>query len=132
MMNLFMRSRMCMKIIVHGQMELFATNWEIQVLKSSGVSTIVSAVSQIAQIQTHREDVRLPFCGVPIMQEQKKYRSVPNVPKPSHIRNANTVALESSNHKQKSKPPVSKPRRLGRLSTRITNTNTTRKTNIHF
>lgn len=60
-----------MKIIVHGQMELFATNWEIQVLKSSGVSTIVSAVSQIAQIQTHREDVRLPFCGVPIMQEQK-------------------------------------------------------------
>ena len=121
-----------MKIIVHGQMELFATNWEIHVQSRDGVHNIVSDVSQIAQIQTHREDVRLPFCGVPIMQEQKRFRSVPSVPKPLPIRNANTAVLESSNHKQKLKPPVSKPKRLGRLSTRITNTNTTRKTNIHF
>lgn len=56
-----------MNIMISSQMELFATNWERQVLKSSGVSTIVSAVSQIAQIQIHREDVRLPFCGVPFM-----------------------------------------------------------------
>ena len=56
-----------MRITATGLMELFATNWERQVLKSSGVSTIVSAVSQIAQIQIHREDVRLPFCGVPFM-----------------------------------------------------------------
>lgn len=120
-----------MKIIVHGQMELFATNWEIHVQSRDGVHNIVSDVSQIAQIQTHREDVRLPFCGAPIMQEQKKYRSVPSVPKPLPIRNANTAVLESSNHKQKLKPPVSKPKRLGRLSTRITNTNTTKRANTN-
>lgn len=119
-------------IVYGGLMAAMLMNSEIVVQSRDGVHNIVSDVSRIAQIQTHREDVRLPFCGVPIMQEQKKYRSVPNVPKPLPIRNANTAALENSNHKQKLKPPVSKPKRLGRLSTRITNTNTTRKTNIHF
>ena len=132
MMNLFMRSRMCMSGIPCGLMVVMQMNCYSLVQNRDGVHNIVSAASRIVRTQTHREDVRLPFCGVPIMQEQKKYRSVPNVPKPLPIRNANTAALESSNHKQKSKPPVSKPKRLGRLLTRITNTNTTRKTNIHF
>lgn len=60
-----------MKIIVHGQMELFATNWEIHVQSRDGVHNIVSDVSQIAQIQTHREDVRLPFVGFLLCRNKK-------------------------------------------------------------
>lgn len=62
----------------------------------------------------------------------EKYRLVQDITMLLRTRSAVSVALESSNHKQKSKPPVSKPKRLGRLLTRITSTNTTRKTNIHF
>lgn len=92
----------------------------------------VSAASRIVRTQTQLEDVLLASLMVKYGLVLKKYRLVQDITMLLRTRSAVSVALESSNHKQKSKPPVSKPRRLGRLSTRITNTNTTRKTNIHF
>lgn len=121
-----------MRITATGLMELLLMIYLTLVQNRDGVHNIVSAASRIVQTQTQQEDVHSASHMVQYGLVLKKYRLVQDTMMPSHIRNANTVALESSNHKQKSKPPVSKPRRLGRLSTRITNTNTTRKTNIHF
>lgn len=115
-----------------GLMVVMQMNCYSLVQNRDGVCFIVHAVILNVPTQTQLVDVHLASQTVKYGLEQKRFRSVPSVPKPLPIRNAGTAALESSNHKQKSKPPVSKPKRLGRLLTRITNTNTTRKTNIHF
>ena len=115
-----------------GLMVVMQMNFKIPVQNRDGVHNIVSAASRIVRTQTQLEDVLLASLMVKYGLVLKKYRLVQDITMLLRTRSAVSVALESSNHKQKSKPPVSKPKRLGRLSTRITNTNTTRKTNIHF
>ena len=115
-----------------GLMAAMLMNSEIVVQSRDGVHNIVSAASRIVRTQTQLEDVLLASLMVKYGLVLKKYRLVQDITMLLRTRSAVSVALESSNHKQKSKPPVSKPKRLGRLLTRITNTNTTRKTNIHF